>query len=124
MKLNHYTRHLTKDEERQLANASRKALFIYLLCKDRDREENKILLSCILSYIFVFVMILILILQVVQLSKATLIDEKMINSFVIKCILLFVFTVLFDLLVVGKKWYEYCNTVSEHVRKEIDNRIR
>ena len=124
MKIDDFMRHMSKEDIAEASNISRKILFTYLLTKKRDEEENKILLSCILSYIFVFVMIIIFILLFVQLSRETIIDEEIIKSFVIKCLVLLVFTILFDLLVVGKKWYRYCSDVSDKIRKETNGRLR
>ena len=124
MKLDYLTRGLSKEELSELRTATRKAYFVYLLTKKRDKEENKILLSCILSYIFVFVMLVVLILLVVDLSKDKMITEDMIKSFVFKCIGLLIFTILFDLLVVGRRWYNYCNMMTEYIRKEADDTLR
>ena len=124
MKLDDFTRHLTQEEERELEHASRKALFIYLLTKKRNEEENKALISSILSYALITVMILIIIFNVVVLSRENLIDDKMIKSFAIKNVIIIVATVLLDLFVVGKRWYAYVNTIRKKVRKQIDDELR
>ena len=86
MKLDQFTRHLTKEQEKELGYATRKALFIYLLTKKRDAEENKALISCILSYLFITVMILLIVYNVFLLSKESIIDESMIKGFAIKAV--------------------------------------
>ena len=62
--------------------------------------------------------------MVVSLSKENIIDEKMIQSFVIKSIIIIVITVILDLFFVGKKWYTYVNAIRNAVRKEINDKLR
>ena len=124
MKLDQFTRHLTKEQEKELGYATRKALFIYLLTKKRDEEENKALISCILSYLFITVMILLIVYNVFLLSKESIIDESMIKGFAIKAVGILVFTVIMDLFFIGKKWYDYTNKIRNKVRKQIDDELR
>ena len=124
MRLDDFTRHLTKEEERKLAQASSRAIFFYLLTKKRDEEENKILLSAIFSYLLIALMIIIIIIGVISLSKENIIDDQMIKSFVIKAIIFIVITVILDLFFVGKKWYRYLETIKKEIRKEINDRLR
>ena len=124
MNIDDFTRYLTKEEERKLEEASRKTIFLYLLTKKRDKEENKILLSCILSYLLITTMIIIILISVISLSKENIIDEKMIKSFAIKTLIVFIITVILDLFFVGKKWYAYTNEIRNLVRKEINDRLK
>lgn len=124
MKLDDLTRHLTREEERELGYKTRKALFIYLLTKKRNAEENKALISCIFSYAFLAIMVIIGIIMFVLLSKESVIDENMMKSFALKIVLLLVITTVLDLFFVGKKWYTYVNTVREEVKKQIDDNLR
>lgn len=124
MRLDDFTRHLTKEEEQKISQATSKAVAVYLLTKKRNEEEDQALISCVASYILLFFMIIAIIIGIVLLSRNTIIDEAMIKSFAIKATIFIAVVVILDLFVVGKKWYAYLNKTKENIRNEINNKLR
>ena len=124
MRIDDFTRFLTKEDEERLSKASQKAIAIYLLTKKRDKEENRVLLSCIASYLLIAFMVIAIVISFIALSKNSIIDESMIKSFVIKTLIFIVFIIILDIFVVGKRWYAYLKMTKDNIRKEINNKLK